>query len=96
MTDRGERTARVRPVCMIVHSYYDEDPRVRREAEALVARGRPVDVIGLRQPDDAAQGELNGVRVIRLGVQRHQGAGLWVYLREYLGFLVRATKDGEQ
>ncbi len=75
---------------MIVHSYYEEDPRVRREAEALVARGRPVDVIALRQPGDPTDGELNGVRIKRLGVQRHQGAGLWVYLREYLGFLVRA------
>ena len=39
---------------MIVHSYYEEDPRVRREAEALVARGRPVDVIALRLPGEAA------------------------------------------
>ena len=75
---------------MIVHSYYEEDPRVRREAEALVARGRPVDVIALRLPGDPANGILNGVRIRRLGVQRHQGAGLWVYLREYLSFLVRA------
>ena len=29
---------------MLVHAYYDEDPRVRREAESLVAGGRPVDV----------------------------------------------------
>jgi glycosyltransferase involved in cell wall biosynthesis len=75
---------------MIVHSYYEEDPRVRREAEALVARGRPVDVISLRQPDDERDAVLNGVRVTRLGVQRHQGAGLSVYLREYVSFLVRA------
>lgn len=75
---------------MIVHSYYEEDPRVRREAEALVARGRPVDVIALRRPEDGREGVLNGVRILRLDVQRHQGAGLWLYLREYLNFLVRA------
>ena len=75
---------------MIVHSYYEEDPRVRREAEALVARGRPVDVIALRRPEDGRDGVLNGVRILRLDVQRHQGAGLWLYLREYLNFLVRA------
>src|SRR6266540_1243539 len=40
---------------MILHSYYDEDPRVQR-----------------------------------LNVQRHQGSGLWTYLREYLTFLVRS------
>ncbi|MGZ8527272.1 MAG: glycosyltransferase family 4 protein [Candidatus Limnocylindrales bacterium] len=75
---------------MIVHSYYEEDPRVRREAEALVARGRPVEVIALRRPDDGREGVLNGVRITRLDIQRHQGAGLSVYLREYLSFLVRA------
>ncbi|MEO8229230.1 MAG: glycosyltransferase family 4 protein [Chloroflexota bacterium] len=90
MTGRDDRMGRLRPVCMIVHSYYEEDPRVRREAEALVARGRPVDVIALRRPEDGRDGVLNGVRVTRLDVQRHQGAGLWTYLREYLGFLVRA------
>jgi glycosyltransferase involved in cell wall biosynthesis len=75
---------------MIAHTYYEEDPRVRREAEALVARGRSVDVIALRRPGDGPQGALNGVRITRIDVQRHQGAGLPVYLREYLSFLVRA------
>lgn len=75
---------------MIVHAYYEEDPRVRREAEALVARGRPVDVIALRLPGEPSTGVLNGVRIRRLDVQRHQGAGLWVYLREYLSFLIRS------
>src|ERR1700730_3113138 len=75
---------------MLTHSYYDEDPRVRREAEALVACGRPVDVFALRQPGAPALDEVAGVRVHRLGVQRHQGAGLATYLREYLSFLARA------
>jgi glycosyltransferase involved in cell wall biosynthesis len=75
---------------MIVHSYYDEDPRVRREAEALVAAGIPVDVFALRRDEDEALGSVDGVTVHRLGVQRHQGAGLGVYLREYLSFLVRS------
>jgi glycosyltransferase involved in cell wall biosynthesis len=75
---------------MIVHSYYDEDPRARREAEALVAAGSPVDVFALRRDDDAIESEVAGVHVRRLGVQRHQGAGLGVYLREYLSFLVRS------
>jgi len=75
---------------MIVHSYYEEDPRVRREAESLVGAGRPVVVLGLRKPDGPAESEVAGVRVQHLDVQRHQGAGLGVYLREYLSFLARA------
>jgi glycosyltransferase involved in cell wall biosynthesis len=76
---------------MLTHSYYEEDPRVRREAEAIVAAGRPVDVFALRRPDDPAMELLDGVHVQRLGVQRHQGAGLGTYLREYLAFFVRAS-----
>jgi glycosyltransferase involved in cell wall biosynthesis len=76
---------------MLVHSYYDEDPRVRREAESLVVAGRPVEVFALRRPNDDAEGELGGVRVRRLDVQRHQGAGIATYLAEYLAFLVRAA-----
>jgi len=75
---------------MIVHSYYDEDPRVRREAEAVVASGRPVLVLGLRRPHEPQGGELAGVRIKRLDVQRHQGASLWTYLAEYGEFLLRA------
>ena len=76
---------------MVVHSYYDEDPRVRREAESLVEAGHAVDVFALRRETDASDDELAGVHVHRLGVQRHQGAGIRVYLREYLSFLVRAA-----
>ena len=75
---------------MIVHAYYEEDPRVRRQAETLVAAGRPVRVIGLRRPDDPVDSELSGVRIRHLDVQRHQGAGFGTYVREYSAFLARA------
>ena len=84
-------TVRRRPVALITHSYYDEDPRVRRQAEALVAADRSVDVYALRRPDDDAEAVVGGVRVRRLDVQRHQGAGLATYLREYLAFFVRVA-----
>ncbi len=86
MTGSGSR----RPVCMIVHAYYEEDPRVRREAETLVAAGWEVDVFGLRRPGETASAVVEGVNLRRLPVRRHQGAGLSVYLVEYGAFLVRA------
>lgn len=75
---------------MLVHAYYEEDPRVRREAEAVRHTGRQVDVFSLRRPGDAPSGELDGVRIHRLDVQRHQGAGIGTYLAEYAEFLLRA------
>jgi glycosyltransferase involved in cell wall biosynthesis len=79
-----------RPICMIVHAYYEEDARVRREAEALVAAGWSVDVFGLRRPGELPTAVIEGVNLRRLPVRRHQGAGLSVYLAEYGAFLVRA------
>jgi glycosyltransferase involved in cell wall biosynthesis len=76
---------------MVAHAYYDEDPRVRREAEALVAAGWEVDALALRRPGDGERDELGGVRVRRLDVRRHQGAPVPVYLWEYLDFLVRSA-----
>ena len=79
-----------RPVCMVVHAYYEEDPRVRRQAEALVAAGWQVDVFGLRREGESATGIVAGVNVHRLPVGRHQGAGPLMYVAEYGAFLVRA------
>jgi glycosyltransferase involved in cell wall biosynthesis len=77
-------------IAMLTHSYYEEDPRVRREAETLAAAGHQVDVFALRRPTDQERETIRGVGVRRLGVQRHQGASLGVYLREYLSFFVRS------
>jgi glycosyltransferase involved in cell wall biosynthesis len=75
---------------MIVHANYEEDSRVRREAEALVQAGWEVDVFGLRRPGEAPSAVIEGVNLRRLPVRRHQGAGLPVYLAEYGAFLVRS------
>jgi glycosyltransferase involved in cell wall biosynthesis len=80
-----------RPVAMLVHSYYEEDPRVRREAETLVRHGHPVDVFALRPQGTAPSEVIEGVTVRRLGVRRHQGAGLATYLAEYTAFAAMAA-----
>ncbi len=76
---------------MVTHSYYEEDARVRRAAETLVRAGRPVDVVALRRPGDPPESLVEGVRLRRLDVERHQGAGIGTYLAEYTAFLLRAT-----
>jgi len=81
---------RPRRACMIVHAYYEEDARVRREAETLVAAGWEVDVFGLRRPGEGGKATVQGVTLYRLPVRRHQGASLPIYLWEYADFLVRS------
>jgi len=76
---------------MIVHSYYEEDPRVRREAETLVQYGHPVEVFALRPHGAPKADAIDGVTLHRLDVRRHQGAGLLTYLGEYMAFAARAA-----
>jgi glycosyltransferase involved in cell wall biosynthesis len=87
---RTEARRRPRPVALVTHSYYDEDPRLTRQAAAIAASGRPVDVFALRREEDPRESFGDGIRVIRLDEGRHQGAGIVTYLLEYGSFLVRA------
>ncbi len=71
---------------MIAYTTYVHDGRVKRHAEALAQRGDHVDVICL----DRA-GELNGVNIIGLGIQRYRGASRSSYLSNYLHFFAKAA-----
>ena len=76
-------------VCMIVFSYYPADPRVRREAEALIDAGYEVDVICLQQEGQKAVDSVYQVRIYRQPIQRKRGRK-YQYLLEYLGFILRS------
>jgi glycosyltransferase involved in cell wall biosynthesis len=79
---------RPRRMAIVTHSVVEEDPRIRREAEALVADGWEVDVFSLRGPGDPTLSP--AIRLVSIGVERHQGAAIGTYLAEYGSFLVRA------
>ncbi len=76
---------------MVVHSHYPADPRVRREAEALLHDGWLVDVVCLRGKGEPWREVCGGAQVFRLPVNRHRGGGLAVYLLEYLLFFLLAA-----
>lgn len=74
-------------ICMLVFSYYPSDPRVRREAEALVEAGMTVDVICLKGTAEPRKEVVNGVSVLRLPLQRKR-AGKLRYIWEYFCFIL--------
>ena len=82
-------SARPKRIAIVTHSVVEEDPRIRRESEALAGAGWEVDVFALRGPGDPEL-EAKGIHLVGLDVARHQGAGIGTYLREYLSFLVRS------
>lgn len=77
-------------ILMLVHSYYPDDPRVRREAQALHEAGYQVDIVCLRDGGERAYEIVNGIRTYRLPVKRHRGKGFIAYLAEYLAFFLYA------
>lgn len=77
-------------ICHIVQSYYPRDPRIRRQAEALVEAGFAVDVVCLRGPGQKSSERVNEVGVTRVPLSRQRGGALR-YLWEYTAFFLMAS-----
>jgi glycosyltransferase involved in cell wall biosynthesis len=86
----GEPRRPVR-VGMVIVSEYEANPRVRREAEALAARGDEVTVLALNRAGAPREQVIDGVRVIHLRVSKYRGDSAIAYLRLYGAFFVRAA-----
>lgn len=77
--------------CMVVHSHYPiGEPRVERQAKALIQRGYQVDVICLRNDQEKPFERVDGVDIFRLPVQRHRGRGAAFQMIEYMTFFILA------
>lgn len=74
-------------VAAVLFSYYPSDPRPRREAEALVEAGYAVDMICLRNKNEASRELINGVHVYRMPLS-HKRIGKLRYIWEYSSFFV--------
>jgi len=72
-------------LAIVAHAVFPDDPRLRRQADALVAAGHEVDLLCLRAPGQAAEERIRGVRVVRLPVHR-AFAGFAGHLAEYAAF----------
>lgn len=63
-------------VCMLTHTVYARDTRVRRYAEYLAAEGHSVDVICLRSETTGAQSAHANITVYPIPMARHRREGL--------------------
>jgi glycosyltransferase involved in cell wall biosynthesis len=77
--------------CMIAYTFYEEDNRVRRYAEALARRGDSVDVIALRRGGLPAYEVIKGVNVYRIQERVRNEKGKCSYLSRLLKFLVNSA-----
>lgn len=75
---------------MIVDNAYP-DPRVEREARALIARGHAVDVICVRSGTEPRCEVIEGVTIYRGPIRRQRGMSLPRQLVEYASFTIWAA-----
>ena len=76
-------------ILIVGHTYYPDDPRIRREAKALREAGHDVTMVCLRRDGDRAEEVIEGVRIVRLPVMRRRGS-LMRYAWEYSAFFALA------
>jgi len=76
----------MKKICMVAYTYYLCDPRVRREAEALVEQGFSVDFFALRKRGQLKSEVVNGVNLYRLPLSKYRGSSLIKYAFMYLLF----------
>lgn len=91
LTRPPEGSGRPMRIGMVIVSEYEANPRVRREAEALAARGDDVTVLALNRAGAPREEMIDGVRVIHLRVSKYRGDSARAYLHLYGAFFVRAT-----
>ncbi len=73
---------------MVAYTFYEQDNRVRRYAEALVRRGDSVDVVAIRKPGQARTEIIEGVRVFRIQQRTVSEKHKIVYLLKLMSFFV--------
>ena len=74
-----------RRVAIVVHAIVPGDPRVRRQSDALLDAGYEVDIFALRVRGEAGEESSNGLRIVRLPVNR-AFVGFAGHIAEYLAF----------
>lgn len=77
-------------VWSVAYTNYLADPRVRREAEALAARGDQVTAITLSEDGRPPREQVAGVSVHRVPMRRYRGGGASHYVNGYASFFARA------
>jgi len=80
---------RFKTILMVAYTNYSTDPRVMREAEALIKNHFEVDFLNLRRSGDKKNEVINGVNVIHLNQKRYRGSSSILYVLTYLLFFLK-------
>jgi len=76
-------------IAVVAYTNYHSDPRVKREAEALVEKGFLIDFFAIKKNDDRSYEIVNGVNLYHLNQQRYRGSSTFKYILSYIEFFIR-------
>jgi glycosyltransferase involved in cell wall biosynthesis len=77
-----------RDICIIVHNYFPKDPRVLKQAVALMDRGYTVDVLCLRDYCEKKSECFKGIEVRRIPLPKKRGSKLRYLVEFFLGLVL--------
>jgi glycosyltransferase involved in cell wall biosynthesis len=78
-------------ICHVTYSFYEQDNRIRRYAEALAREGHRVDVVALQKEGLPPQGTLNGVNIFRIQKRSYNEKGLGDFVKRVVSFFVKGS-----
>jgi glycosyltransferase involved in cell wall biosynthesis len=78
---------------MLAYTFYENDGRVMRYAEALAGAGAEVEAIVLRREGQAAEETLGGVKVLRVQERTKNERGKHVYFARISKFFLRSMAE---
>jgi len=77
-------------MCMVAYAFYENDTRIRRYAELLIAKGVQIDVIALRQKGQSRFEAIGGANVYRIQERVVDEKRKWDYFFRVLLFFIRS------
>ncbi len=80
---------KMKRILMVVYSYFPQDVRPRREAEALINAGYEVDIICLRLPEQTKFENIFGVNTYRVNISKSRSSKR-KYILLYAGFFIHS------
>jgi glycosyltransferase involved in cell wall biosynthesis len=80
-------------VCMLAYTFYENDGRVMRYAEALAQEGAAVDAIVLGRPGQPREEIVHGVRVLRVQTREKNERSKISYFTRIMRFLLRSMAE---
>jgi len=72
--------------CMVAYAFYENDARIRRYVDSLIAKGWKVDIIALRTKNQSRFEVINGAKIYRIQTRERNEKNKWQYFFRILLF----------